>query len=281
MNIFKRVSRVSICCLFLFISFLSVSVMAEQLNKRQSAYIKLASDTFTRLDQTIKQLESGAITVGDIYKKSGLFDKGAIWDGEDIATNFYELKEMADTYPSDLSLLIKGNEQVVSLASITALFTQYEPLPMQGKVNLPLEKKQKAQQVSRFIALAMSNEIAKKLNELGYKDAMLSFGKFGNPANSTYAVLHCFSQGNDTSEFNVKEKDNVLSVSFGKKMDDIFFIPKETIKLSLAQHYVEQYIIVDYVVHKSKKVLTAFAKLGAIYQRIKSCEKQFKIKLII
>lgn len=276
MNKFKSLSRVLLCCLCLFISFLSVNTMAEQLNKRQSAYIKLASDTFTRLDQTLKQLGAGAITVGDIYKKSGLFDRGAIWDGEDIATNFYKLKEMADTYPSDLSLLIKGNEQVASFASITALFTQYEPLPEQGKINLPLEKKQ----ASRFITQAQSNIIAKKLNDLGYTDAMLSFGKFGNPANSTYTVLHCFSQGKNTSEFNVKEKDNVLSVSFGKKVDDIFFIPKETLKLSLAQHYVEQYIIVDYVVHKSKKVLTPFAKLGEIYQRIKSCEKQFKIKLV-
>ncbi|MCG7566612.1 hypothetical protein MHM95_09945 [Pseudoalteromonas sp. CnMc7-15] len=142
-----------------------------------------------------------------------------------------------------------------------------------------MRAEERAKENSRQYAVAaQSSEAAQSLRDLGYPDAMFSFGQYGNPIDSTYAVVHCLSSHFGGHE--VEKNGKAIEISFGKK--GLFSLDTQyVLRLSFVTAYgTQQYVIVDTAEPNNPATQDGMSKIIGLAQRIKSCGSSSGISLI-
>lgn len=138
-----------------------------------------------------------------------------------------------------------------------------------------IDKKQ--QLTEQYISRSKASTIAEQFNSIGYSDAMLSLGRFGNPFDSTYATVQCLSSLYSAVE--VVKSGKQVEINFGES--GVFGIKSQyTMKLQLVRDYVTQYVPMDFISHEDTASTTGRGKVLHFANLVRQCEKRNGIKLI-
>ncbi len=139
-------------------------------------------------------------------------------------------------------------------------------------------REREQEKVRQYAIAAQSSEAAQSLQDLGYPDAMFSFGQYGNPIDSTYAVVHCLSSHFGGHE--VAKNGKAIDISFGEK--GLFSIDTQyVLRLSFVTAYgTQQYVIVDTAEPNNPANQDGMSKIIGLAQNIKSCGSSHGVRLI-
>jgi len=159
----------------------------------------------------------------------------------------------------------------------TSLYKQLE----QESAYLRAKEKEHKQLVAlttkEYLSRSQNSKIARELNQLGYTDQILSFGKMGIPYRSTYSTLGCL--GTLYSDINISQEGKSLTISYGEK--GLFsFSPQYSIGLVLIHHGIQQYAITALEKH-DLPAQTDMQKWTDLFMQLAQCQEGLNIDLQI
>lgn len=207
------------------------------------------------------------------------------------APELFELEQLLEPIIKSHQMLLNRGMDKAMLSAITPGLTQvidarnkYQEL--HEAIQIAKEENSKAELVAiekdkrltvQYISRSKTSTIAQQFNSIGYPDAMLSLGRFGNPLDSTYATVQCLSSLYGAVE--VTKSGKLVEINFGES--GAFGIkPQYTMKLKLVKDYATQYVPMDFISHEETASTTGRAKIFNFADLVRQCEKRNGIKLI-
>lgn len=278
-NKMNNIGRWIVCITIIILSATSYSQPQDGVGKRLNA---IGQPIISAVDNLFAQHSEGTLSAVDVYKQSGGYDVFDITrEHSQLQQSYQELESFIGQYSSSINEI--PNAKNFS-QSVINKYKQYQALITKGKtelasgvasenaVNQTINKASTA-----YIDKAASSNIATDLASLGYPDAMLSLGRFGNPFDSTYATVQCLSSLYESVE--VKQNGKMLDVVFGDS--GMFGIkPKYTMALTRVTGNVAQFVIQDLINNEVSGATKPQAKLHEFAALVRNCEKRNGIKLI-
>ncbi len=181
------------------------------------------------------------------------------------------------------SLLVKLDGTVsqldISLKKYEDIMIKAKKVELKKKKEREAAVKRKEDNSKKYISNSVESNLANHLNSLGYSDAVLTFGRFGNYVGSTYAGIMCIGTLYKGSSYKLKENENNFVLTFGNN-SLLNFEPEVSLDLSLMRANALQYQINDIIIHKERAKNTDIGKLQLLIDLISTCEKKNDIWLM-
>lgn len=243
-------------------------------------YKTYAVKVLQKVEPMLSQYQSGKLVLKDAVKNPD-------WH----PPNSFEVEALLEPIIKSHQMLLNRGMDKAMLSAITPGLAQvidardkYQEL--HEAIQIAKEENSKAELAAiekekriteQYISRAKTSTIAQHFNSIGYPDAMLSLGRFGNPFDSTYATVQCLSSLYGAVE--VTKSGKLVEINFGES--GVFGIkPQYTMKLKLVKDYVTQYVPMDFISHEETASTTGRAKLFNFAGLVRQCEKRNGIKLI-
>ena len=290
---FSQDNKISLKVLGLSGSFVQQINSATQMPEQFTRYINETRmqpflDTYKsysiqvlqKIEPTLNQYQSGKLQLRDAVKNTD-------WH----PPNNFEVEQLLEPIIKSHEMLLNRGMDKATLSAITpgllqAIDAKDKYQELHQAIETAKEENRKAELATidkekrftkQYISRSKTSAVGEQFKSLGYPDAMLSLGRFGNPFNSTYATAQCLSSLYGSVEVTKSEKQ--VEINFGKS--GVFGMkPQYTMKLALVKDYVAQYVPMDLINHEETAISTIRDKFYSFVQLVRNCEKRNGIKLI-